>query len=441
MNVAILNCKGVIIMSQTNHNNMKLKEYKKTMAIKSSVTHANEEKHEMSKDYYPEILGHIGVKLLVNYHEMKDDDKIKLDQFLENKGSFVIKRNICTDMEFRDVMIEYLNKNKDHLKGIGFNLEGFNLVSTTSLQVKDSIFDKALSIYVYFKAHMLFKAADLSLSMNIEAIRGEMGAFDSRLHSLARPYVSQIETAENTVRLLCGSDMTTESGRLDYGYDKSSRCQDAISYRAAPQTHGGVRDTLKFLGRHIEAALENRTGYTYKLRYALDFLMIGLADLGNITERRAFRLTDEKLSYGLPTNLVYENPGENHGFPVIQAVGTAVLGELKTLSLPSKLSGMEKLDKQLSVVCGIRALEGVELLSKVIAVEMYMSAQAMDLVHKKMPCKNFGVGTQIAHDAIRNDIKVVKENRFVISDLLRMDEMIFSGALIQTLEKKIGQLN
>ena len=313
-----------------------------------------------------------------------------------------------------------------------------NDVSVTEKE-RSGFVSLAFAIFTYAKGIDLAKATDLSLSMNMEAIRGELGAFDDRLHSLGRPYAGQISSASNTRRLLENSEMTTEKGRLGYGYDKGPRCQDAISYRAAPQTHGGVRDNLDFLRRTIEESLEKGAVNPYQLKYALDAVMIGFADLGNISERRSFRLTDSHLSYGLPTNLVYENPGFNHGFPVIQAVGTAVLGELKTLALPTRLYG-GKSSYIPTLVSGFKVVSALELLSKVIAVEVFMSAQGMELLKKEMETFSFGKGTSAAFEKLRTSVGVVKENRYVIPDLLESDKLIISGDLVAYVENKIGKL-
>ena len=103
-----------------------------------------------------------------------------------------------------------------------------------------------LTRYALERTERLLKYADLALSMNLEAIRGEQGAFDDRLHSLARPFPGQIASAANVRRLLADSQATTDEGRFAYGYDTAPRVQDAICLRAAPQTHGGARDVFTF---------------------------------------------------------------------------------------------------------------------------------------------------------------------------------------------------
>lgn len=364
--------------------------------------------------------------LAILAHDCNENEKISIIKILEVEEISGVAKSILSELVFRNLV-------KDFIKNAGLEIE--------DSEYPEDLYLKSIAVYSYLKALDLAKSADISLAMNLEAIRGEKGAFDKRLHELARPYKSQMMTASNTLRLLEDSDYTTDEGRYAFGYDTAPRCQDAISYRAAPQTHGGVRDTIEFLKTSIDKTINSKSEISIRLKYAFDFLMIGLSDLGNICERRTFRLTDEKLSYGLPTNLVYENPGVNHGFPVIQAVGTAVLGELKTLSLPTTIRSTKEENDLLGLQSGLRVLEGLNLLSKVITIEVYISAQGMDLVKNILPDLCFGKGTKIAHNILRATVAVVKENRYVVHDMIRANELVRSGALVTGVEDSIGGLD
>lgn len=296
------------------------------------------------------------------------------------------------------------------------------------------------SIYTYVKSMGIAKAADLGLALNLEAIRGEKGAFDLRLHSQARQYDQQYNSAENTLRFLEDSDFTEDKGRFAYGYDDHPRCQDSISYRSAPQTHGGARDIFQFLKDTIILSIDNGLYLPEQLRYSLDLVMAALSDLGNISERRSFRLNSNQLSYGLPANMVYHDPGYNYGFAVTHAVATAVLGELKSLSIPTRSHIDKNLNGSLPFDSALRTVEGSGHLSKILSIEMFMSCQGMDIVKKKLPDMNFGKGTDTAYKKIRENIHTVRENRYITPELREMDRLIFTGELIATVENSIGNL-
>lgn len=315
-----------------------------------------------------------------------------------------------------------------------------------SLITEKCFFSTALALWALYRSKMLVKTADLCTAMNMEAIRGELGAFDKRLHELGRPYPNQIIVAENVRRLLDGSEFTSEKARIAYGGDHGPRCQDAICIRAVPQTHGGVRDTLSWLEKNLNCELNNVSSHINPLiGYSLDLMVIALADLGNISERRSFRLNDSGLSYGLPMNLVGENPGFNHGFPVIQAASTAVLAELKLLALPSSAFSYIN-DKTNRYQCttsrsGLKAIQANHLLAKVLSIEVLMSAQGMDLVRNKLPELKFGKGTNAAYAFFRKQIKMTKTNRYAAPDMVSADKLVSEGAVLMAAENKVGNLN
>ncbi|NUU59363.1 aromatic amino acid ammonia-lyase [Paenibacillus agri] len=303
----------------------------------------------------------------------------------------------------------------------------------------------AMSIYAAAEASRLTKTADICVAMQLEAIRGETGAFDRRLHELGRPYNSQIEVAENVRRIIKDSEFTTERGREAYGGDNGPRCQDAISIRAVPQTHGGVRDTVKWLKEQLDKDINDIAEKSNPLiGYLLDLVIVGLIDLGNISERRSFRLLDSKMSYGLPMNLVGENPGFNHGFPVIQAAATAILAEMKLLALPntafSKIDHITRKYVCTTLESSLKMLDAISLLNKILGIEMYMAAQGMDLAKSKLVDFEFGIGSKEALHVFRNFVQTVKVNRFASPDMVAAEKVVTDGIVLQAVEDIVGNL-
>ncbi len=303
----------------------------------------------------------------------------------------------------------------------------------------------ALAISALKEAEKLAKTADVCVAMNLEAIRGETGAFDKRLHELGRPYPNQIISAENIRRVIEGSEFTTEKARIAYGGDHGARCQDAICIRAVPQTHGGVRDTIHWLKENLQNEINSGSHRINPIiGYSIDLMIIALTDLGNISERRSFRLTDTNLTYGLPMNLVGENPGFNHGFPVIQAAATAILGELKLLAMPcAAYSMIDPINKE--YICttysaALKSIEVLSLLNKIIAVEMLMTAQGMDLAKDKLGGFEFGAGSKAAHSEFRRYVKMIRTNRFAAPDMVEADRIVNEGIVLDAVEKAIGKI-
>ena len=375
--------------------------------------------------YYPESITALTLYLLAKEYSNNEDLASKLKEKAEGELPSIPVAH-ATEKDQSDFIIDILGdltKQADDIK-----------------QSLHRVLPLAYGIYGYVKSMDLAKAVDLTLALNLEAIRGEKGAFDLRLHNISRPFPQQENSAENTLRMLEDTEFADGKGRFAYGYDTHPRCQDAISFRAAPQTHGGARDALDFMKKSIEDYMETSLDLSTQLRYATDMAITALAGFGNISERRAFRLNDHDFSYGLPTNLIYKDPGYNHGFVVVQAVGTAVLGELKTHALPTRASMDDRINRTLAFSSAKRVVDSLGLLSKILMIEAFMSCQGIDLVKKVLPDLKLGKGTGAAYSKIRESVKLVEENRYIIPEMNELDRMIFTGQLISTVEDTVGSL-
>ena len=295
-----------------------------------------------------------------------------------------------------------------------------------------------LSRYALKRVERLLKHADMALAMNLEAVRGELGAFDDRLHSLGRPFPGQIACAANVRQLVKGSELTSDKGRFSFGYDKAPRVQDAICLRAAPQTHGGVRDVFTFAAGQVERDIADHSETMDRAELALTGLLTALADLAHISERRTFRLNDTHFFYGLPMNLVMGDVGINHGFPVVQSTQAALVAELKLLTVPSQLLRVGEESMTYFTLC--KVLKAVDLTERVLAVEILMSAQGMDIVVRKVPELAFGAGTGAIHRCLRQRVAVLEENRFMAPDMAAALELLSQGNMLAAAESAVGAL-
>lgn len=306
------------------------------------------------------------------------------------------------------------------------------------LIVRRSCVTLGMAMYICYLAELAVKTSDITLTLNLEAVRGELGAFDARLHELGRPYPGQIACAENVRRINQGSEATTDEGRYAYGYDTKPRVQDAICIRAAPQTHGGVRDVLRWCRSQVLRDWNTGAAALYRTEYAMDALATALADLTHISERRTFRLNDSKLSYGLPMNLVPNDVGINYGFAIIQSTQAAQTAEVKLLTLPS--AAIKRRGVCMACAAVLRHFELIQKMNRVLAVELLMSAQGMDIVRMKVPGIAFGAGSEAALACLRRHITVMEKNRFVAPDMIAAERLVADGSVLRAVEAVIGPL-
>ncbi|MBN1937088.1 MAG: aromatic amino acid lyase, partial [Anaerolineae bacterium] len=175
--------------------------------------------------------------------------------------------------------------------------EGLALTNGTALMA-------ALGVLTTLHAESLACAADVAGALSLEALHGTPRAFDPRIHA-ARPHPRQIECAAFIRRLIEGSTFTRPDDPLDV--------QDAYTLRCMPQVHGAARDAIKYARWVLEIELNSATDnpliffdeqdnptvlsggnfHGEPLAIAMDYLSLALTELGNISERRLTRLTDE----------------------------------------------------------------------------------------------------------------------------------------------------
>ncbi|MBS4219635.1 aromatic amino acid lyase [Bacillus sp. FJAT-49711] len=308
----------------------------------------------------------------------------------------------------------------------------------------------ASSLYAYYQAEQLCNIADMAAAMTIEATRGEMDALDPRIHN-ANNLQTEQETAQILSSLLTGTEWCTSSGRERLG-EFSPRVQDAVSIRSTAQIHGAIKDVLQYVKsvfvREMNAskdnplifkngvAFESLSGGNYHgghLAYALDFMGVVMTDLAMISERRSARLLDPIMSYGLPANLIAV-AGLNTGFALVHANATALVSEMRILAAPASIGSIPSKGNQEdhnSMAMGAvrKLMEIIERVQQILAIELLLSAQSIDLISENMKGLTMGKGTSILHQWIRQSINPMWEDRYVLADLQKMIEFVQTGQI------------
>ena len=325
----------------------------------------------------------------------------------------------------------------------------------------------AVLCVAFSAAKRLLDYADLSASLSIEAIRGEMDAFDERIH-LARPHPGQIKSAAALRKYLAGSQRCTEKSRRitmsgpDAGKtsDVPPRIQDVYSYRCTPQVHGPVHDALKYVEQIIitemNSATDNplifREGESYValsggnfhgqyLAQAADIISIAVADLGSISERRLARLVDPVMSLGMPPNLVAVDPGINTGYSVVTCSMAALVMENRTLSMPASVDsvpakGNAEDHVSNSTWASRKALQIVENTQQIVGVEMLIANQAIGLTQQALQNPKLGMGTQRAFDWIQKKLPTsFGDDRYMHDDIAESRKWLESDELLQIVSK------
>ena len=307
--------------------------------------------------------------------------------------------------------------------------EGLALINGT--QVSTAVAALALAA-----ADRLARAADVAAALAIDALQGSIRPFDARIHA-ARPFVGQAVAAQNLRHLLEGS-------AINAAHANCGRVQDAYSMRCVPQVHGAAREALTWV-RHVvatemNAATDNPMVFAESdeivsggnfhaapVSVACDALVLAIAQLCTISERRTERLVNPALS-GLPAFLT-RHGGLQSGLMIAQVTAAALTAEVKTLAHPASIdtiptSANKEDHVSMSMGAALKAERALQLARHVIAVEVLCACQALDLL---APLTT-SVPLARVHAAVRERVPTLVDDRPPAPDLDRIAEMIRSGS-------------
>jgi histidine ammonia-lyase len=161
--------------------------------------------------------------------------------------------------------------------------------------------------------------------------------------------------------------------------------------------HGASKDAMnhvaKIFSNEINAVTDNPTIFPDEnliisagnfhgqpLALALDYLAIAIAELGNISERRTFKLINGER--GLPSFLV-ANPGLNSGFMIPQYTAASIVNQNKQLCTPASIDSIVSSQGQedhvsMGANAATKAFKTIHNLERILAIELLNAAQALE---------------------------------------------------------------
>ena len=248
-------------------------------------------------------------------------------------------------------------------------------------------FMAAYGIYSIMNARRLSRWADHIGAMSLDAFDGRIEPFEHNVHAI-RPHNGQIETAEAVRNILDGSEIIRQP---------KQHVQDPYSFRCIPQVHGASKDTLAYvagvLETEINSATDNPTVFPdtdeiisagnfhgQPIALAMDFLAIAIAELGNISERRIYRIISG--ARGLPHFLVAK-PGLNSGFMIPQYTAASIVSQSKGLCWPASCDSIPSSQGQEDHVsmgsnAATKLWKVVQNTERILAIELMNAAQALE---------------------------------------------------------------
>jgi len=334
------------------------------------------------------------------------------------------------------------------LKAAGINpikleaKEGLALINGTQAMT-------AVAALTLYDARNIMKIADIAAAMSLEALHGTRTAFDPRI-AMIRPHTGHDKTAKNILAL-------TQDSEIMKNHIDCEKVQDAYSLRCAGQVHGASKDALRHVIKTVDVEMNAVTDnplvmadtgeiisggnfHGQPVALVMDYLKIGLAELGNISERRTSRLVDSKLS-DLPAFLT-SYPGVNSGFMILQYTAASLVSENKVLAHPASVDSIPTSANQedhvsMGTIAARQAREILENVRYVLAIEILAAAQGIDFLSKDAP----GKGTGAVHTAIRSIVPHLDDDRVLSPDILAIRDAIIDESLLNAAETAVGELN
>lgn len=398
--------------------------------------------------------GYSGVRLeLLNY--LTDIFNKDITPVIPSKGSVGSSGDLSPLSHLSLVLIGMgmsIYKNKIYPSGKVLKMAGktpFKLSAKEGLALTNGT--QMMSAYLckslYDSIH-LSKLADISAGFSLEALKGTDKAYKEKLH-LTRPHPGQLRTAKNLRKILKSSEIMKSHINCD-------KVQDAYSTRCVPQVHGAVKDTIRYVQKVLETEINSATDnplifsdtgehieggnfHGEPLALAADYLAIAISELGNISERRIYRLTDGTLS-GLPRFLI-KNGGINSGLMISQYTAASLVSENKILCHPASVDSIPTSANQedhnsMGSVAVQKCLEVVNNVKKIIAIEFLCSSQALEFLKPYKP----GTGVMKGYEIIRKHIQPIEEDVLISDEIHKVHNLIYNESFLNSIESVTGKL-
>lgn len=309
--------------------------------------------------------------------------------------------------------------------------EGLGLINGTQ-------FIAAHAVSVVERLQNVLTHADISGAMMVEGLLASVKPFSPELHDV-RPYKGSKHVAAFISKILDGSEVV-------HSHANCARVQDPYSLRCMPQVHGASRNAWLHVKEMLEVEINSVTDnpivfskdhtisggnfHGQPMALPIDYACLAAAEVGNISDRRIY-LSLEGDTPGVPKLLLKET-GTNSGFMIPQYTTAALVSENKGLCFPASADSIptslgQEDHVSMGSIGGRKALKVVENVEKVIGVEIFCAAQALDF-HR--PLKSSKIMSAI-HDHVRSKINHITKDGVMNEVMETAIEMVRNKELIQ----------
>ena len=295
-------------------------------------------------------------------------------------------------------------------------------------------------------------------------------ALEPAKKSLLRVYSALLSSTLPVDVQQAQEDLTVAISNLELAVPAMAPVQDSYSLRCAPQVIGAGRQVLD----HVEAVLVTEANsatdnplifppeidvdgidayraaltpaacrdavcsggnfHGEPVALAMDYLAIGVAELGNISERRTAQMIDGHLNQGLPSLLVHK-AGLNSGFMIPQYTAASLVSENKSLAHPASVDSIPSCENtedhvSMGTVAARKARSILHNVESVVAIEIFTAFQAL---HFHSPLTPGWAADRVMTLLDASGIEFVAEDRPLWPDIERIVGLIREGRVADAL--------
>ncbi len=155
------------------------------------------------------------------------------------------------------------------------------------------------------------------------------------------------------------------------------------------------------------------------LALAFDYLTIALTELGNISERRIMRLTDEASNAHVLPAFLTEHGGLNSGFMIVQYTAASLCTENKILAHPASVDTIPSSANvedhvSMGATAALKLRQVGENLEHILSLELFCAAQGVDLRRRRIgESTKLGKGTREVYRAIRECVPFLERDEYL----------------------------
>ena len=305
--------------------------------------------------------------------------------------------------------------------------------------VNNGAFSTAAAALAVADLARLLDTIDVAGALDLEAFAANLSILHPAVFE-TRPYAGLRVTIARLTDLLAGSYLWDDGA--------ARNLQDPLTFRCLAHVHGAARDALDFAERQLAIELnasqdnplvvadEDRIVSVANfdvlpLAAALDFLRIALAPVLTSASERVLKLLQAGFT-GLPLGLAVRDGLAEDSLSEFGVPAQSLAAEARLLALPvsfelTSSTHAEGIEDRMTMapLAARRLAQMVELGERLVAIELVIAAQAVDLREPRA----LGEGTRRAYELVRGCIAFSGAGEPVPQDLEPLRDLVRSGAI------------